>query len=75
MEIGDLFSQYNIDASSCILFLTDKAFLYYLPGFIALVLNSYGEADLFTDTLIHKLPSEKNYNVKKLVSTLTIDQK
>ena len=51
-EIGELFREYNYDASALIHFLSGEAFVYYLPGFMSLLLYKHEYADVFLMLLL-----------------------
>ena len=60
-EIDELFREYKYDASALIHFLSGDAFVYYLPGFMSLLLYKYEDTDVFFDAFISKLINRDSY--------------
>ena len=70
---------YRGDGSACLSFMSPEAFRYYLPAYMLIALDNYGEADLIADSAVNALTPQPRGPLQRFweerVSEFTRDQK
>ncbi len=69
------FSKYIGDPSSCLSFMTPKAFKYYLPAYLSISLKDYAAADVIPEATIYKIEKLTDQENQEYLDAFNLDQK